>query len=258
MTEDINTTTSDYLDRLLLIFIHGFKGGDTSFKDFPARIQTILTNTVKADVNAIIYPQYKTAGDLNIAVENFSSWLTDQVTELQKYMDKLNSKGKILIVLLGHSMGGIVSAETILKFYKNEEQLSGANIIGMIAYDTPFFSISQNFITEKARYGAEGVMGFRSLISTAAAATVTATSATKAATTKAITAGASSASKTGKALLTGSPAKKWGVIAGVVGTVAVGAAAYMAREKIQATVTDAFDHLTFVSHLTDLKKLDAR
>lgn len=69
----------DNLDKLLLVFVHGFRGSDSSFKvlfillslttktnnnkkDFPNRLQTILTNTVKADVNAVVYPSYKTAG----------------------------------------------------------------------------------------------------------------------------------------------------------------------------------------------------
>lgn len=68
----------DNLDKLLLVFVHGFRGSDSSFKvllfifvvtvaltkkqDFPNRLQTILTNSVKADVNAVVYPSYKTAG----------------------------------------------------------------------------------------------------------------------------------------------------------------------------------------------------
>lgn len=77
-------------------------------QDFPNRLQTILTNTVKADVDAIVYPSYKTAGDLRIAVENFSTWLCNEVSKIKEEIKRLNSTGKIMIVLLGHSMGGIV------------------------------------------------------------------------------------------------------------------------------------------------------
>lgn len=50
-----------------------------------------------------IYPR-----DLKVAVENFSGWLCQQVSVIKKDMDRLDSSGKIMVVLLGHSMGGIV------------------------------------------------------------------------------------------------------------------------------------------------------
>ncbi|KAI8647293.1 hypothetical protein BD408DRAFT_408936 [Parasitella parasitica] len=244
------TTNKDSMDRLLLVFVHGFRGTDTSFKDFPNRLQTILTNTVKADVNAVVYPSYKTAGDLRVAVENFSTWLCLQVDDIKRDMDRLDSSGKMMIALLGHSMGGIVSAETILKFHENKDtcvdQLQGATIIGMLAFDTPFYSINQNFVAEKAWSSVDQVRGLGNLWNTGAA-TVTAATATRAIT-------ASSSSGRGG----GGSAKKWGLFAGVVGAAAIGAAAYIARDKIQATITDAYDQLTFISDLTDLHGCEQR
>ncbi|KAI8068189.1 uncharacterized protein B0P05DRAFT_475110 [Gilbertella persicaria] len=235
---------TDNLDRLLLVFVHGFRGTDTSFKDFPNRLQTILTNTVKADVEAVIYPSYKTAGELSVAVENFSNWLCQQVSTIHQHMQKLNSTGNIMIVLLGHSMGGIVAAETILRFHANQDQANilGAHIIGMLAYDTPFYSISRNFVANRARSGVDQVRGLNTLWNTGAA-TVTAATATRA-----ITAG-SKANTSGK---------KWGMLAGVVGAAALGAAAYLARDQIQETITDAYDQLTFVSDLADMNGCDQR
>ncbi|KAL9537509.1 hypothetical protein MBANPS3_011717 [Mucor bainieri] len=222
-------------------------------QDFPNRLQTILTNTVKADVSAIVYPSYKTAGDLKVAVENFSGWLCQQVSDIKKEMDRLESSGKIMVVLLGHSMGGIVSAETILKFYNNKndcaDQLQGAKIIGMLAFDTPFYSINQNFVAEKAWSSVDQVRGLGSLWNTGAA-TVTAATATRAITAN----NHSSAAGRGG----GGSAKKWGLFAGVVGAAAIGAAAYIARDKIQTSLADAYDQLTFISDLTDMNGCDER
>lgn len=246
----MTTQNRDNLDRLLLVFVHGFRGTDTSFKDFPNRLQTILTNTVKADVDAIVYPSYKTAGDLRIAVENFSTWLCNEVSKIKEEIKRLNSTGKIMIVLLGHSMGGIVSAETILRFYNNTnncaEQLLGAKIIGMLAFDTPFYSINQNFVADRAWSGVDQVNREVGRLWNAGGAAATVTAATA---TRAITAG-----NTGS----GGGGKKWGLLAGVVGAAALGAAAYMARDKIQTTISDAYNELTFISDLTDMNGCDQR
>lgn len=43
-----------------------------------------------------------------MAVNNFSSWLRQKVSKIEAEVSKLNSRSKIMIVLLGHSMGGIV------------------------------------------------------------------------------------------------------------------------------------------------------
>ncbi|KAI8082184.1 hypothetical protein BDF21DRAFT_337922 [Thamnidium elegans] len=244
----------DNLDKLLLVFVHGFRGSDSSFKDFPNRLQTILTNSVKADVNAVVYPSYKTAGDLRIAVENFSVWLCNEVSKLDEENKRLKSTGKIMIVLLGHSMGGIVSAETILRFYNNtnncNDQLLGAQIIGMLAYDTPFYSINQNFVADKAWSSVDQVNKEVSRYWNTGNAAAGITAATV--TTKAITAG--NTRSTGG----NSSGKKWGLFAGVVGAAALGAAAYMARDKISSTISDAYEQLTFISDLTDMNGCDQR
>ncbi|KAI8330935.1 hypothetical protein EDC96DRAFT_527813 [Choanephora cucurbitarum] len=233
-----------YKDKLLLIFVHGFRGTDTSFKDFPNRLRTDLSNTIKADVSTLVYPSYKTAGELKLAVNNFSSWLCEQVAQIRK--EQKISQGSIMIALLGHSMGGIVSAETILRFHANEdncqEKLLGAKIIGMLAFDTPFYSISHNFVANRAISGIDQVRGLGNFWNTGAA-TVTAATATA---TRAMN---STNSNSGK---------KWGLLAGVVGAAAIGAAAYLARDQIQETITDAYDQLTFISDLTDMHGCDQR
>lgn len=117
----------------------------------------------------------------------------------------------------------------------------------MLAFDTPFYSINQNFVTDRAWSGVDQMnreVG-RLWNSGGAAATVTAATATS----RAITAST-----------TGNPgsARKWGLFAGVVGAAALGAAAYMARDTIQTTITDAYGQLTFISDLTDMNGCEQR
>lgn len=120
----------------------------------------------------------------------------------------------------------------------------------MLAFDTPFYSINQNFVAEKAWSSVDQVRGLGSLWNTGAATVTAAATATRAIT----------ATNNGRLSSHGggSSGKKWGLLAGVVGAAAVGAAAYMARDKIQTSLADVYDHLTFVSDLADMNGCDKR
>lgn len=62
--------------RLLLIYIHGFMGSEASFHDFPAHVHDLLTDLLSEShvVYTRIYPRYKSHGELQTAVSQFSSW----------------------------------------------------------------------------------------------------------------------------------------------------------------------------------------
>lgn len=62
--------------RLLLIYIHGFMGSETSFQSFPAHVQNILAVTLAEThvVHTKIYPRYKTRGAIEFARDGFSNW----------------------------------------------------------------------------------------------------------------------------------------------------------------------------------------
>ncbi|KAI8388549.1 uncharacterized protein BYT42DRAFT_611582 [Radiomyces spectabilis] len=235
------TNSLDHKDRLLLVFIHGYRGSDTSFHDFPNRLRTILSNSSDVDVDSIVYPSYKTAGDLTLAVRNLSAWLCDLVQSQHKDMKRLQSKGHVMVVLIGHSMGGIVAAETILQLHSRlDTPLGSAKIIGLLAFDTPFYSVNHDFVSTTAMSSVEQVGRFlqnsSTQVSSSSSRTVTQVSTT-----------------TKKKSMGG-----WGLLAGVVGVAAVGAAAYMTRDKIAASVTDMYNELEFVSALTDMNRCSQR
>jgi alpha-beta hydrolase superfamily lysophospholipase len=52
---------------------------------------------------------------------------------------------EVVVCLLGHSMGGILSAEAILKYADMEDP--PIKLVGLIAYDTPFFGVHENVRT---------------------------------------------------------------------------------------------------------------
>jgi len=96
--------------RLLLIYIHGFIGNEDSFHSFPYHVHVSLKEKVSAThvVHSKIYPRYKTYRAFHIARDNFSDWLgahEDSNTD---------------VILVGHSMGGILAAEVVLMVRTNK------------------------------------------------------------------------------------------------------------------------------------------
>lgn len=67
---------SSSLRRVLLVFIHGFMGNETSFRSFPAHVHNLVTVTLASThvVHTKIYPRYQSRNTLEIARDNFSNW----------------------------------------------------------------------------------------------------------------------------------------------------------------------------------------
>jgi hypothetical protein len=61
---------------LLLVYIHGFMGNETSFQSFPAHVHNLLTITLEEThvVHTKIYPRYKSRKAIEFARDDFSAW----------------------------------------------------------------------------------------------------------------------------------------------------------------------------------------
>ena len=126
---------------LLLVFIHGFKGSDHTFHNFPADLRGLLAHTFpKLDILSVQYPKYETRGDLREAVARFKEWCVFYIIEHVRMTDKpfYRLQNKVIdlevanrapsptvdpsvhVILCGHSMGGIVAAETLLSIARDE------------------------------------------------------------------------------------------------------------------------------------------
>lgn len=67
---------SSNLRRILLVYIHGFMGNETSFRSFPAHVHNLVTVTL-ADTHVVhtkLYPRYQSRNTLEHARDNFSNW----------------------------------------------------------------------------------------------------------------------------------------------------------------------------------------
>ena len=89
---------------LLVVYIHGFMGNDASFRSFPSHVHNMLKETLNEThfIHSKIYPRYKTYKAIDVARENFSQWLEPHESPTTD------------VVLIGHSMGGLLAAEVVL------------------------------------------------------------------------------------------------------------------------------------------------
>ena len=69
-------SSTDGKRRLLLVYIHGFMGNETSFQSFPAHVHNLVTMKLAEthQVHTKIYPKYKSRKAIEYARDDFSKW----------------------------------------------------------------------------------------------------------------------------------------------------------------------------------------
>ncbi|GJE84998.1 hypothetical protein PsYK624_010750 [Phanerochaete sordida] len=247
-------------DLLLIIFIHGFKGTDSTFGEFPERLQHVLSETISnVHVESVVFPAYETKGELNAAVIRFADWLTNLTVEREVANGVGGGAGKAKIVLCGHSMGGLLAADALIEFVRTRPDQSAPlwpNIVACLAYDTPYFGLHPGVFKDKANQAAGYVKSAHELISASTSfwgsKPATAAAAAPKAALPAPPAAASAAS----------PWSKWAPAAFAVGgALLAGAAAgtaYYKREEIGVGYNWATDHMKYVGNLWDEATLKKR
>ncbi|OJD17304.1 hypothetical protein AJ78_02592 [Emergomyces pasteurianus Ep9510] len=162
---------------LLLVFIHGFKGGDDTFGGFPAHLRALVSHALPSvDVTAVVYPKFETKGDLNECVAKFREWLQNTVIDLEVANEAPSPTvdPSVHVFLIGHSMGGIVAAETLLLLAAEQLLPTPSNLTssrtssetegkpveantfmfphiqGLLAFDTPFLGIAPGVVSYTA------------------------------------------------------------------------------------------------------------
>ncbi|THV08377.1 hypothetical protein K435DRAFT_740428 [Dendrothele bispora CBS 962.96] len=260
-------------DLLLIIFIHGFKGDDETFGKFPQRLHHILTETIPScNVECAVFPVYETKGELNEAVTRFADWLT--TTTVEKEVAH-GGAGKAKIVLCGHSMGGLLAADSLLEFVKSRPDKSAPiwpNIIACIAFDTPYLGLHP-FVFKNSATKAIQYANSARVVGSTLAGSLAGWGAKKASTPTSESAPSTPASEDGSKLGTSSnppPAQtsnqgvwsKWAPAAYAVGgAVAAGAAggmAYWRKDDLGMGYNWVTDHFKYVGNLWDEEELKKR
>ncbi|KIH92597.1 hypothetical protein SPBR_02413 [Sporothrix brasiliensis 5110] len=152
---------------LLLCFVHGFKGGDNTFRSFPDDLKSTVAGILPDHdrVETVVYPRYETKGELAEASQQFLEWLKARVMDIRKqHLDTPwpPNDRQVGVVLVAHSMGGFVAADALflaLDERRAAEQETGAAdnttalfppIQGLLALDTPYNGLSRSMFV----YGA--------------------------------------------------------------------------------------------------------
>ena len=134
---DRSISENDTRRRLLLIYIHGFMGDETSFRSFPAHVHNLLVVLLSTThvVHTKIYPRYRSKHRITVARDAFSQWLEP------------HEDNRTDVILLGHSMGGLLSAEVALQPFDPPSPKSFKHrIIGTINFDVPFLGMHPGIV----------------------------------------------------------------------------------------------------------------
>ncbi|KAK3380544.1 hypothetical protein B0T24DRAFT_647739 [Lasiosphaeria ovina] len=230
---------------LLLCFLHGFKGDDDTFGDFPQHLQDTVTNNLPDHkVASVVYPKYETKGELGQSTEAFLGWLKERVMDLRKeHLEKPwpPNDRSVGVILVAHSMGGFVASDCLFRIL-DERRRDGNTpgpifplVQGILAFDTPYNGLARSMFVYGAFSNYQKVSNVFNVM-TALSAAAPAGLARLAAKRTAATSAASAATRR-----TSSPAwKAWQLIAvrtGTVGAIAAGGvAAYMHRRQILDSV----------------------
>ncbi|MCJ1447837.1 MAG: hypothetical protein MMC23_008349 [Stictis urceolatum] len=119
------------------------QGDDNTFGGFPEHLRALISHALpKISVRAVVYPKYDTRGDLAECVTGFRDWLQNKVIDLEvaNGTPSPTVDPSVRVVLIGHSMGGIVAADTLLA-------IAAETPIPYSATSTPFPSSTTNSST---------------------------------------------------------------------------------------------------------------
>ncbi|KAH9912620.1 uncharacterized protein BXZ73DRAFT_56148, partial [Epithele typhae] len=158
-------------DLVLLVFIHGFKGDDSTFRDFPQRLQHIVSESLDHTlVESIVFPAYEVRARLLMALSNaavvlFADWLTEATVRREVAN---GGAGKAKIVLCGHSMGGLLAADALIEFVQTLPDKYAPlwpNIVACLAYDTPYLGLHPHIFKNQANQAVQYVSTASSMLS---------------------------------------------------------------------------------------------
>ncbi|KAG0239202.1 hypothetical protein BGX31_002977 [Mortierella sp. GBA43] len=95
---------------------------------------------------------------MQVAVQKFTEWTLQQVRSREEF--NLRAYGSedtvppVYVCFIGHSMGGLVAADSALSLNAQPQK---SPVIGILAFDTPYYGLNNKVFTEAAYQRAVGV-----------------------------------------------------------------------------------------------------
>ncbi|KAL1915543.1 uncharacterized protein VTP21DRAFT_6667 [Calcarisporiella thermophila] len=241
---------------LIFIYLHGFRGSDRTFKDFPSSLANALhQGGVKSGIEWSVYPSYDME-NLDAATSKFLQWLNEYDSVIRKKLPETS----LAYVICGHSMGGILGAESIIKL---REICSPIYVAALIAFDSPFFGLDPNIMNTAWDSANNISRSFTKTFSTISSLVPDVLSKGTATSSSSTSLGLVATTQATAVAAKKSPGvSKWSTIAMGVGAVAaLGAAAgaaYVHREKVKTYMDWAMNHLLFIKTLGNEIELKQR
>jgi hypothetical protein len=217
------------------------------------------------NVQTIVYPRYETRGDLSMSVSKFREWLQNQVIDIEVAAETPSPTidPSVRTVLVAHSMGGIVAADTLLSILDDESiddspdtagKFMFPYIQGILAFDTPFLGLSPAVFANGADTNLRTASSAVSQISTLASGFFASRAASEG--SKALTNTPTSPTTEKQETEEPPPSplwQRWGKVAAYAGAAGVlaagGAVAYFKRDEIGQGFSWVSSHLEFVGAL---------
>ncbi|CUS12363.1 unnamed protein product [Tuber aestivum] len=256
---------------LLLCFIHGFKGDDDTFDRFPFDLKALVGHALpQLNIESVVYPRYETRGDLTACVANFREWLQTRVIDLEVTAGTQSPTvdPSVRTVLVTHSMGGIIAANTLLSILDDQVVKSDGNhpekfmfpyIQGILAFDTPYLGLSPAVFAHGADTNLKTASTAISQVSTLASGFFASRAATEG--SKALNK-APSEEDNGKEPEAPGFWSQWGTVAAYAGAASAlaagGAVAYFKRDELGQGWGWVSSHLEFVGVLVKGDELKER
>ncbi|GAM33383.1 hypothetical protein TCE0_004r00238 [Talaromyces pinophilus] len=147
------------------------RGGNDTFLKFPDQLTALVRHALpNISVQYVTYPKFETRGDLKDCVGRFREWLQNKVIDIEvsNSTPSPTIDPSVHVILIGHSMGGIVGAETLLLLASEQpippltaSQMRDSSesipffmfphIQGLMAFDTPFLGIAPGVVSHGAQ-----------------------------------------------------------------------------------------------------------
>eukprot|EP00833_Pecoramyces_ruminatium_P000208 jgi/Orpsp1_1/1174240/evm.model.c7180000049376.2 len=119
---------------LIIAYVHGFKGDENTFGDLPELLKKNF-GAKNIEINNEIFKPFETKGEFDIIVNRIIEWIYEIADNKP-------------IVLMGHSMGGILVADAFRKISKGSipkyRYSNHPNIIGVFGFDSPYFGLTNS------------------------------------------------------------------------------------------------------------------
>jgi len=139
-----------------IVYVHGFRGGKNTFWDFPDLLKKSM-KIYNVEVNNKIFDAFETKGEFDIIVNKIIDWIYEKPDNEP-------------IILMGHSMGGILVADVFRKIIKGsiekyKKSTYKPHIIGVFGFDSPYFGLTVSALGSGLRKIGETVSAVSNIVS---------------------------------------------------------------------------------------------